>query len=127
MDTVLISQVHTVRNPIELAFESLHTALQSQNEGTDEKNFDVDECHGSKSNAPAEAAVKAKHLIRVRSELLCDYGKNPELISGAFPCLFPLGLTAEDAGGTGLLSKAQVRTLLLSNDRRFAEDKTFLL
>ena len=127
MDTVLISQVHTVRNPIELAFESLHTALQSQNEGTDEKNFDVDECHGSKSNAPAEAAVKAKHLIRVRSELLCDYGKNPELISGAFPCLFPLGLTAEDAGGTGLLSKVHLRTLLLSNDRRFAENKTFLL
>ena len=30
MDTVLISKVHTVRNPIELAFESLHTALQSQ-------------------------------------------------------------------------------------------------
>ena len=69
----------------------------------------------------------AKHLIRVRSELLCDYSKNPELISGAFPCLFPLGLTAEDAGGTGLLSKVQMRTLLLNNDRRFAEDKTFLL
>ena len=127
MDTVLISQVHTVRNPIELAFESLHTALQSQSEGTDEKKFAADEYHGSKTNAPAEAANKAKHLIRVRSELLCDYGQNPELISGAFPCLFPLGLTAEDAGGTGLLSKAQVRTLLLSNDRRFAEDKTFLL
>ena len=126
MDTVLISQVHTVRNPIELAFESLHTALQSQSEGTDEKTFAADECHGSRSNA-AEAANRAKHLIRVRSELLCDYGQNPELISGAFPCLFPLGLTAEDAGGTGLLSKVQLRTLLLNNDRRFAEDRTFLL
>ena len=101
--------------------------MQSQTEATDEKNFAADECHGSKSNAPAEAANKAKHLIRVRSELLCDYSKNPELISGAFPCLFPLGLTAEDAGGTGLLSKVQMRTLLLNNDRRFAEDKTFLL
>ena len=46
MDTVLISQVHTVRNPIELAFESLHTTLQSQTEATDEKNFAADECHG---------------------------------------------------------------------------------
>ena len=63
----------------------------------------------------------------MRSELLCDYSHNPELISGAFPCLFPLGLTAKDAGGTGLLSKIQMRTLLLNNDRRFAEDKTFLL
>ena len=85
------------------------------------------ECDESKSNAPTEPKKPPKHLIRVRSELLCDYGKNPELIFGAFPCLFPLGLTAENAGGTGLLSKVQMRTLLLSNDRRFAEDKTFLL
>ena len=127
MDTVLISQVHTVRNPIELAFESLHKTLQSQSEGTDEKVFAADQCDESKSSVPVEAKNPPKHLIRVRSELLCDYGNNPELISGAFPCLFPLGLTAKDAGGTGLLSKIQMRTLLLSNDRRFAEDKTFLL
>ena len=63
----------------------------------------------------------------MRSELLCDYSRNPDLISGAFPCLFPLGLTAKDAGGTGLLSKVQMRTLLLNNDRRFAQDRTFLL
>ena len=63
----------------------------------------------------------------MRSELLNDYEKNPEIISGAFPCLFPLGLTAEGAGGTGPLSKVQMRTLLLSNERRFAEDNSFLL
>ena len=60
---------------------------------------------------PADANP-AKHFIKVRSELLNDYEKNPEIISGAFPCLFPLGLTAEGAGGTGPLSKVQMRTLL---------------
>ena len=117
MDTVLLSQVHTVKNPIDLAFESLRETLHNQEESTGQPNI------------PTAAGAKKpmKHFIKVRSELLCDYGKNPELISGAFPCLFPLGLTAAEAGGTGLLSKVQMRTLLLNNDRRFAEDKTFLL
>ena len=54
------------------------------------------------TQSPAGAKTPAKHF-RVRSGLLCDYGKSPELISGAFPCLFPLGLTAAQAEGTGLL------------------------
>ena len=69
----------------------------------------IRECGESKTQAPAGAKTPAKHF-RVRSELLCDYGKNPELISGAFPCLFPLGLTAAQAEGTGLLIKVQMRT-----------------
>ena len=102
MDTVLISQVHTVRNPMELAFDSLHKALQNPSENIEEKNLVSDVYDENKSNAPVQAKKQDKHFIRVHSELLCDYGRNPELISGAFPCLFPLGLTAKDAGGTGL-------------------------
>ena len=101
--------------------------MQSPIEGTDDQKLSEDEGDDSKLNRPPEVKKQAKHFIKVRSELLCDYSRNPELISGAFPCLFPLGLTAKDAGGTGLLSKIQMRTLLLNNDRRFAEDKTFLL
>ena len=69
----------------------------------------------------------AKHFIKVHSELLSDYGKNPELISGAFPCLFPLGLTAKEAGTAGPLNNVQMRNLLLSIERRFAENNSFLL
>ena len=127
MDTVLLSQVHNVKNPIDLAFGSLGETLHNQGEGTGEPNIDKDECVERKIHGPSGANKPVKHFIRVRSELLCDYGKNPELISGAFPCLFPLGLTAAEAGGTGLLSKVHMRTLLLNNDRRLAEDKTFLL
>ena len=84
-------------------------------------------CGETKNDGPAVVKKPVKHFVKVQSQLLCDYDKNPELLSGAFPCLFPLGLTATEAGGTGLLNKVQMRTLLLNNDRRFAEDKTFLL
>ena len=62
VDTVLLSQVHTVRNPIDLAFDSLHKALQSPSEGTDDTNLCVDECDDSKSNAPPKAKEPAKHF-----------------------------------------------------------------
>ena len=44
MDTVLLSQVHTVKNPIDLAFDSLRETFHNQGEGTGEPNIDTDEC-----------------------------------------------------------------------------------
>ena len=127
VDTVLLSQVHTVRNPLDLALLSLKDKIQSPSENAANRNIQTDQSSDMKADGATVDANPAKHFIKVRSELLSDYAKNPELISGAFPCLFPLGLTAHEAGGTGPLSKGQMRTLLLSNDRRFAEDNSFLL
>ena len=68
--TALLSQVHTVRNSIDLSFDSLRKTFH-QGEGTGEQNIDT-ECGESKTQAPAGAKTPAKHF-RVRSELLCDY------------------------------------------------------
>ena len=127
VDTVLLSQVHTVRNPLDLALLSLKERMQSHIQHDAVHNIPNDQSSDVKSDGPTGDPNPAKHFIKVRSELLSDYGKNPELISGAFPCLFPLGLTAVEAGTTGPLNKVQMRTLLLSNERRFAEDNSFLL
>ena len=113
MNTVLLSQVHTVKDPIELALKSLQDKL------TVVEELPIGEDVGSSENK--------KHYIRVHPELVSDYGHNPELISGAFPCLFPLGVTAKDVGTTGPLSKIQSRILFLHKDRRFANSRTFLL
>ena len=101
--------------------------MQSPLQNAANQNKRTDQSSDIMSDGGTIDANTTKHIIKVRSELLSDYGKNPELISGAFPCLFPLGLTAQEAGGTGPLSRVQMRTLLLSNDRRFSEDNTFLL
>ena len=101
--------------------------MQSPLQNAANHNMSTNQSSDVKSDGLTVDANPAKHFIKVRLELLNDYEKNPEVISGAFPCLFPLGLTAEGAGGTGPLSKIQMRTLLLSNERRFAEDNSFLL
>ena len=113
LNTVLLSQVHTVKDPIELALKALQEKL------TVPDDVEVGEVGGK--------TEKTKHYIRVHNELVNDYSHNPELISGAFPCLFPLGVTAEDVGTTGPLSRIQTRTLFLSKDRRFANNTQFLL
>ena len=113
LDTVLLSQVHTVKDPIELALKSLQDKL----------TFVED----LKIGEDIDSTEKKKHYIKVRPELVSDYGQNPELISGAFPCLFPLGVTAKDVGTSGPLSQVQARTLFLHKDRRFANSRTFLL
>ena len=127
LDTVLSSQVHTVRNLLDLSLEALQNTMQSPSENEAKQNIYTVANSDRESQAPADDVNPAKHFIKVRSELLSDYGNNPELISGAFPCLFPLRLTAEEAGGTGPLNKFQMRTFLLSNEKRFAEVKSFLL
>ena len=127
VDTVLLSQVHIVRNPLDLALLSLKERMQPSKQHDAVHNVPNDQSSDVKSDGPTVDPNPAKHFIKVRSELLSDYGKNPELISGAFPCLFPLGLTAVEAGTTGPLNKVQMRTLLLSNERRFAENNSFLL
>ena len=113
LNTVLLSQAHTVKDPIELALKSLQDKL------TVIEDLQTGEDVGS--------SEKKKHYIKVRPELVSDYGQNPELISGAFPCLFPLGVTAKDVGTSGPLSKIQTRVLFLHKDRRFANSRTFLL
>ena len=118
--------MHTVSNPLDLALAALQKTMQSPSQAETEQNLNSIDSSDRQSGDPSDVNP-AKHLIKVRSELLNDYRRNPELISGAFPSLFPLGLTAEEAGGTGPLNKVQMRTLLLSNERRFAEDKSFLL
>ena len=117
VDTVLLSQVHTVRNPLDLALEALQKSILPPSDNEAKENLSSVNDNVRRSQAPAVDVNPAKHFIKVRSELLNDYGRNPELISGAFPCLFPLGITAEEAGGTGPLNKVQMRTLLLSNER----------
>ena len=113
LNTVLLTQAHTVKDPIQLALKSLQ-----------EKLTVVEEL---KIGEDVRSSKKQKHYIKVRPELVSDYGQNPELISGAFPCLFPLGVTAKDVGTSGPLSQIQIRTLLLHKDRRFANSRTFLL
>ena len=113
LNTVLLSQVHTVKNPIELALKSLQEKL------TVVEELKIGEDVGPRQNK--------KHYIKIRTELVSDYGHNPELISGAFPCLFPLGVTSKDVGTSGPLTKIQLRTLLLHKDRRFAKSRTFML
>ena len=127
VDTVLLSQVHTVSNPLDLALLSLKERMQSPIQHDTVHKILNGQSSDVKSDCPTVDPNPAKHFIKVHSELLSDYGKNPELISGAFPCLFPLGLTAKEAGTTGPLNKVQMRTLLLSNERRFAENNSFLL
>ena len=113
LNTVLLTQAHTVKDPIQLALKSLQ-----------EKLTVVEEL---KIGEDVRSSKKQKHYIKVRPELVSDYGQNPELISGAFPCLFPLGVTAKDVGTSGPLSQIQTRTLFLNKDRRFANSRTFLL
>ena len=72
---LIYSLKFTVRNSIDLAFDSLRKTFHNQGEGTGEPNIDT-ECGESKTQIPAGAKTPAKHF-RVRSELLCDYGKNP--------------------------------------------------
>ena len=48
---------------------------------------------------------KRHHVINIREKLLNEYSNNHVLLSGAFPTLFPLGLTAESIGGGGPLKK----------------------
>ena len=79
--------------------------MQSPSENEAKQNLNKVDNSDRDSQAPEGDVNPVKHFIEVRAELLSDYGKNPELISGAFPCLFPLGLTAEEAGGTGPLNK----------------------
>ena len=105
MDTVLLSQVHTVKNPLDLALESLKKTIASPSENMTKEIHDANQHGDRKSQGPSDDVNPSKHFIKVRSELLNDYGRNPELISGAFPCLFPHGLTAEEAGGTGPVTK----------------------
>ena len=76
LNTVLLSQVHTVKDPIELALKALQEKL------TVPDYVEVGEVGGK--------TEKTKHYIRVHNELVNDYSHNPELISGAFSCLFPL-------------------------------------
>ena len=71
-------------------------------------------------------SVQEKLKIQLHSRLLNEYSENPEMLSKSFPTLFPLGLTAEDLGGSGPLSTIQRRTLLLFYDRRFAENHNFI-
>ena len=113
VNTVLLTQVHAVKNPIELALKSLHDKL------TVPEEMSVGDV--------VDATEQKKHYIQVHNELVSDYGHNPELLSGAFPCLFPLGVTAQDVGTSGPLNKIQLRTLFLHKDRRFATDRAFLL
>ena len=48
---------------------------------------------------------KRQHAIKIGDKLLNEYSNNHMLLSGAFPTLFPLGLTAESIGGGGTLKK----------------------
>ena len=66
-----------------------------------------------------EESEKKKHYIKMHNELVSDYGNKPALMSGAFPCLFPLGVPVKDVGTTGPLNSIQIRTLFQSKERRF--------
>ena len=54
----------------------------------------------------------------MRHELIGDYCHISELKSGAFPCLFPLGVTAKDVVTSGPLTKIQTRALFPHEDWR---------
>ena len=113
LNSVLISQVHTVKDPIQLALKALQEKL------TVVEEFEIEGVDGR--------SEKSKHYIKVHNKLVSDYSHNPELMSGAFPCLFPLGITAKDVGTTGPLTNIQTSTLFLNKDRRFANNRQFLL
>ena len=63
LNTVLLSQVHTVKDPIELALKLLQEKL------TVVEELDSGDVDGSSKNK--------KHHIKVRPELVSDYGHNP--------------------------------------------------
>ena len=113
LNTVLLSQVHTVKDPIELALKTLQEKLTVLDE--------------SELGGLVEEGEKKKHYIKLHHKLVSDYDNNPALMSGAFPCLFPLGVTAKDVRTTGPLNSIQIRTLFLSKERRFANNRQFLL
>ena len=113
LNTVLLSQVHTIKDTIELALKT-----------SQEKLTVVDE---SEVEGLVEESKKKKHYIKVHNELVSDHGNNPALMSVAFPCLFPLGVTAKDVGTTGSPNSLQIRTLFLSKERGFANNRQFVV
>ena len=71
-------------------------------------------------------AIDRPMPLRIQDTAVNEYLDNPRLLSLSFPVLFPLGLTARQIRGTGLLKQSTIRRLLLSADGRFARNKTFL-
>ena len=59
--------------------------------------------------------------ITVRNEMMNEYEANHTILAGAFPHIFPFGLT-EDVFGTATVSTKLRRTWMLFKDRRCAQD-----
>ena len=114
VDTVILSQVHILRNPIDLQKAANHNIRTAQ-------SSDI------KSDSPTDDPNSQRILLKWPHNFLGTLGKTQNwFLVHSFAFSF-LGLTAEEAGGTGQLRKLQMQTLASSNERRSAEDKLFLL
>ena len=72
--------------------------MQSPLQNAANHNIRTTQSSDIKSDGPTVDANPAKHFIKVRSELLNDYEKNPEVICGAFPAFSPWDLLLKELG-----------------------------
>ena len=75
LNTVLLTQAHTVKDPIQLALKSLQ-----------EKLTVVEEL---KIGEDVRSSKKQKHYIKVRPELVSDYGKKSRINIWRIPLFIP--------------------------------------
>jgi len=114
-----------------VAEELVQNDEAGESDGAMESELQGDD--GSSVAAPAAVPIVPSQRpaivpvgVRLRSVPVNEYTGNDTLLAGAFPALFPLGLTADMLGGAGPLRPDVVRRLLTFYDPRFARDKQFL-
>ena len=62
------------------------------------------------------------HKIKFPSTLANEFQSNPDILSGAFPWLFPYGLTKTRLCGSGTVKPILVKTLMQFYDKRFSRE-----
>ncbi len=66
-----------------------------------------------------------KFTKTVTSDVFCEYTSNHQILNGAFPCLYPMPLTA-DVMGTANVPSILQKTWMLFYDKRFSRDVNLL-
>ena len=77
--------------------------------------------------AVKEAKKETRTTIEVAAKPICEFTEFPKMLSGGFPAEFPLGVTAEDLGGSGPPKQAVLNRLLKFYDGRVAKNPILLL
>ena len=114
----------------EMTGTETRTVFLADEAGTDAPMKHVFREIAEKMKASAEEAeeeIESECQVKrtVKGKAVNDYSANHELLSGAFPFLFPFGITAEDITKK-TLPKQLTRCWLELYDARFAQDKILL-